>query len=848
TVTAEAVFTDAAGNDADPVTGSVNYSVDVTAPGAPALELANDTGVDGDGISSVGTVTVTNLESGAQWEYSTDNGVTWNNGTGTSFVLPQGDYAAGAVQVRQTDSAGNTGTAGSLGATSIISLQGANDAADADMGTRESVTHAPVSDENLQLLGLLDNGSQAAGISFTVGQGSTGDIVIQVSQNALIAVADAFNVEIYDAAGNLVHVLTTGNDPLVGDVLGTGILGLTGDNTLVANITGLAPGEYKVVVRKGESALGTLLDADGNGVSLQELGQGGVVLGQENQALVLAAIENALNGALLPGLNLPLGTVVKNILLPVLDTTTALGAGDLVEVLSNSLNALGLSHLLDQVLGAVAHALLNNTLTLIQDTSVSVSLTEHSFADGDTPVSGNVIDPDINADGEAGEDQVVPGTKVTQIENSDGEVIQLNNGSATIEGNHGTLVINADGSYTYTPNGSPASVGQSDTFSYTISDGTNSTTANLTINIDGALVTNDTAQAGIEYEYLVTAGVNMNDAISDSWLLTLTPRERTSASLTVAENTTQDVTLTIDAGNLLGLGGSVVVYVEVRTPGTNTWTSHATYNSSQLLSLLGSGGPGKILVPDLDAGEYRIRTVTTGIGVAGSFSVDITSEVTHLDQYAPNPHAFSAHGDLFANDLVGADIPPLSISHDGTTFTNVVSGTPQVVQGAYGSLQINADGTYTYTPDSRASVGGEYTDTFTYRIEHNGTYQEATLTVTINTTVQGDTVDSGAAMVAFSIDDADVVPMNDLLADADDTPAGQDHNMADLLQDFALDDGGNDVTLPFSDTMSDEFEPASIFTENLTAPLTTMIPEDPLAHLVLDPLIKDDDLHSMHIA
>src|SRR5690606_10372077 len=129
-------------------------------------------------------------------------------------------------------------------------LQGANDAADADMGTRESVTHAPVSDENLQLLGLLDNGSQAAGVSFTVGQGSTGDIVIQVSQNALIAVADAFNVEIYDATGKLVHVLTTGNDPLVGDVLGTGILGLTGDNTLVANITGLAPGEYKVVVRK----------------------------------------------------------------------------------------------------------------------------------------------------------------------------------------------------------------------------------------------------------------------------------------------------------------------------------------------------------------------------------------------------------------------------------------------------------------------------------------------------------------------------------------------------------------------------------------------------------------------
>src|SRR5690606_19973054 len=196
-------------------------------------------------------------------------------------------------------------------------------------GSRESVVQEPLSDETLRVLGLLDDGSDTNSIAMSVAEGSPGDIASGASQSALISVAYAFNVEIFDPNGALVGVLTTGNDALLGDVAGLGILGLTGDNTLVANITGLAPGDYTVVVRKGESALGSLLDADGDGVSLEDLGQGGVVLGAENQELVLDAVETALNGEILPGIGLPLGTVVVNILEPILDTTTAIGAGQL---------------------------------------------------------------------------------------------------------------------------------------------------------------------------------------------------------------------------------------------------------------------------------------------------------------------------------------------------------------------------------------------------------------------------------------------------------------------------------------------------------------------------------------
>jgi cyclophilin family peptidyl-prolyl cis-trans isomerase len=61
------------------------------------------------GSSSVdaGTLAVSGLEAGAQWSYSLDSGSTWSVGTGSSLIVPGGIYAANAIQIRQTDAAGN---------------------------------------------------------------------------------------------------------------------------------------------------------------------------------------------------------------------------------------------------------------------------------------------------------------------------------------------------------------------------------------------------------------------------------------------------------------------------------------------------------------------------------------------------------------------------------------------------------------------------------------------------------------------------------------------------------------------------------------------------------------------
>ncbi|GAA5236500.1 Ig-like domain-containing protein [Verticiella sediminum] len=108
--TVQAVATDAAGNGS--VFALQTLVIDTTPPGPPAFALAEDTGADdGDGITNVGIVTVSGVEAGATWEYSLDSGATWSLGGGGDFTLPEGTYASGSVQVRQTDAAGNVSPA-----------------------------------------------------------------------------------------------------------------------------------------------------------------------------------------------------------------------------------------------------------------------------------------------------------------------------------------------------------------------------------------------------------------------------------------------------------------------------------------------------------------------------------------------------------------------------------------------------------------------------------------------------------------------------------------------------------------------------------------------------------------
>ncbi|AYQ57298.1 alpha integrin [Bathymodiolus thermophilus thioautotrophic gill symbiont] len=82
---------------------------DLTPPPAPKFTFVDTGSSSVDGITNNGTITISGLEPGATWQYSTDGGANFfTNGIGNNFVLNEGTYDANAIQIKQTDVAGNT--------------------------------------------------------------------------------------------------------------------------------------------------------------------------------------------------------------------------------------------------------------------------------------------------------------------------------------------------------------------------------------------------------------------------------------------------------------------------------------------------------------------------------------------------------------------------------------------------------------------------------------------------------------------------------------------------------------------------------------------------------------------
>lgn len=102
--------TDIAGNAI--VSDALAFTLDTTEPATPTLSLANNTGNPTDKITSDGKVNVAKLEAGVSWNYSVDNGNTWNLGSGSSFTLTSDGNKS--VLVKQTDTAGNESSVGRL--------------------------------------------------------------------------------------------------------------------------------------------------------------------------------------------------------------------------------------------------------------------------------------------------------------------------------------------------------------------------------------------------------------------------------------------------------------------------------------------------------------------------------------------------------------------------------------------------------------------------------------------------------------------------------------------------------------------------------------------------------------
>ena len=230
---------------------------------------------------------------------------------------------------------------------------------------------------------------------------------------------------------------------------------------------------------------------------------------------------------------------------------------------------------------------------------------------------------------------------------------------------HGTLSMNVDGSFTYTPH---ANYHGADSFTYKLSDGTsesNVATVSLTVNpVNDFPTANHDTYAVAEDNVLTVAapGVLANDFDVDGDSLTAT---------LVTSPTHGSLAFNAD--------------------GSFTYTPHANYNGSDSFKYAARDG----------SSFSFIRTVTltvTSVNDAPTAGNDsyTTAEDTPLTVAAPG---------VLGND---ADV-------EGTALTAVLVSGP-----AHGTLTLNSNGSFTYTPD--ANYNGP--DSFTYKASDGSCRQQ----------------------------------------------------------------------------------------------------------------------------
>ena len=236
------------------------------------------------------------------------------------------------------------------------------------------------------------------------------------------------------------------------------------------------------------------------------------------------------------------------------------------------------------------------------------------------------------------EDTALTGNVLDNDTDIDGDILSVNT-TPVVDPANGSVQLNTDGTFTYTPN---LNFVGSDSFTYEINDGnggTDQAIANITVNpVNDTPVATDEPFATNE-DVVLTGNVLDNDTDIDGDTLSL--------------NTTP----VIDPAN-----GSVVL----NTDGTFTYTPDTNFTGSDSFTYEVSDGNGGT---DQAIANITISSVNdVPVAADDSFNTDEDVALT---------------GSVLGND---SDI-------DGDTLS--VNTTP-IIDPANGSVQLNADGSFTY--------------------------------------------------------------------------------------------------------------------------------------------------------
>ena len=330
---------------------------------------------------------------------------------------------------------------------------------------------------------------------------------------------------------------------------------------------------------------------------------------------------------------------------------------------------------------------LNNSSSAIQSLGVGEHVTDtfvYTVSDGKGGTASNTITITINgtndvpvvgsASNRVTEDRILSAAgQLPQPYDKDANDTPSFTPMANQAGSYGTLTLTASGAYTYQLSNASSAVqglsqGQTvyDVFTYTVTDGHGGTTTNtLTITVNG---TNDRP----------TVAPTNTTAIED--ILT---------TVTGSLSTPMDIDV-LDTVNFVPKAGEAGLYgtLQVNANGTYTYLLNNSLNAVQKLSI------GDTLT------DSFVYTVVDSKGAASSATLTVTiqgnNDAPVLGTRVAN--VTEDTGLVASGSLGGTDID----AHDTLTYTPVVN-----LVGLYGTLNINANGTYTYTlNNSLAAVQG----------------------------------------------------------------------------------------------------------------------------------------------
>ena len=216
--------------------------------------------------------------------------------------------------------------------------------------------------------------------------------------------------------------------------------------------------------------------------------------------------------------------------------------------------------------------------------------------------------------------------------------------------------------------------------------------------------------------------------------------------------------ITINAaatGVVLSLLNTLEIVIQRFDTTLNAWVTVVDTGQPNFASLLTLGASGVTLnYSGLTGGDYRVVSYNTNLLATGSY--------TSLDVAVVKSSAGSIIGGTTESGNIITDIDPTNGQDNapsGTLVTSVTDGNGNIVsvpaggidvQGKYGILHINQNGSYTYTlTNTSISVYGR-SESFTYTLTHGADSSSAKLVVTLGQAPTTSTVTAADDIAALT--------------------------------------------------------------------------------------------------